>query len=70
MMHAADRINARVLCANLFLLFWLSIVPFVIRWIDEAGLKPLPTAVQPSGTGAKTENIGRTPAWICGTGAV
>src|SRR5262249_1957199 len=29
---------------NLLLLFWLSLVPFVIRWIDEAGLVALPVA--------------------------
>jgi uncharacterized membrane protein len=28
----------------LLLLFWLSLVPFVIRWIDESGFQPLPTA--------------------------
>jgi uncharacterized membrane protein len=33
-----------VLWANLFLLFWLSLVPFVIRWIGEAGISPLPIA--------------------------
>src|SRR2546423_11142790 len=38
MMHATEKVNGRVLWANLFLLFWLSLVPFVIRWIDEAGL--------------------------------
>ncbi len=44
MMHAAERVDGRVLWANLFLLFWLSLVPFVIRWMDEAGLTALPTA--------------------------
>jgi uncharacterized membrane protein len=44
MMHAAGHIDGRVLWANLFLLFWLSLVPFVIRWIDEAGLVTLPVA--------------------------
>lgn len=44
MLHATRRINGLVLWANLFLLFWLSLVPFVIRWIGEAGLSPLPTA--------------------------
>lgn len=28
--------------ANLFLLFWLSLVPFVIRWLDESGFPPWP----------------------------
>lgn len=29
-------VDGRVLWANLFLLFWLSLVPFVIRWLDES----------------------------------
>jgi uncharacterized membrane protein len=44
MLHATDRIDGRVLWANLSLLFWLSLVPFVIRWLDEAGLTAWPTA--------------------------
>jgi uncharacterized membrane protein len=44
MMHATVHIDGRVLWANLALLFWLSLVPFMIRWIDEAGFAPLPTA--------------------------
>ena len=44
MLHATDRIDGKVLWANLFLLFWLSLVPFVIRWMDEAGFTSLPTA--------------------------
>jgi uncharacterized membrane protein len=44
MLHATERVNGKVLWANLFLLFWLSLVPFVIRWMDEAGVTALPTA--------------------------
>jgi uncharacterized membrane protein len=44
MLHATDRIDGRVLWANLNLLFWLSLVPFVIRWMDEAGYTAWPTA--------------------------
>src|SRR6516165_1519603 len=44
MVHAAGHIDGRVLWANLLLLFWLSLVPFMIRWIDEAGLVTLPVA--------------------------
>ena len=44
MLHATRRINGTVLWANLFLLFWLSLVPFVIRWIGEAGFSSLPIA--------------------------
>ncbi len=44
MLHATAQVDGKVLWANLFLLFWLSLVPFVIRWIDEDGFKALPTA--------------------------
>jgi uncharacterized membrane protein len=44
MLHVTERINGKVLWANLALLFWLSLVPFVIRWMDEAGFAALPTA--------------------------
>ena len=44
MLHASTHVDGRVLWANLLLLFWLSLVPFVIRWIDEAGLVTLPVA--------------------------
>jgi uncharacterized membrane protein len=44
MLHATDHIDGRVLWANLALLFWLSLVPFVIRWMDEAGFTAWPTA--------------------------
>jgi uncharacterized membrane protein len=44
MLHVTKRVDGKVLWANLGLLFWLSLVPFVIRWIDESGFTPLPTA--------------------------
>ena len=44
MLHATERVNGAVLLANLFLLFWLSLVPFVIRWMDDTHFAPLPTA--------------------------
>jgi len=44
MPHVTEKVNGRVLWANLALLFWLSLVPFVIRWIDEAGFVPAPVA--------------------------
>ncbi len=42
--QAAERIDGRVLWSNLFLLFWLSLVPFVIRWLDAARFAPGPMA--------------------------
>lgn len=44
MMHLAKQVDGRVLLANLSLLFWLSLVPFVIRWIGEAHISPMPVA--------------------------
>jgi uncharacterized membrane protein len=45
LLHAATRINGAVLWANLHLLFWLSLVPFVTAWMGENHFAPLPTAV-------------------------
>src|SRR5947209_9070617 len=45
MLHTADRINGKILWANLHLLFWLSLVPFVTGWMGENHFAPLPTAV-------------------------
>jgi uncharacterized membrane protein len=42
--HAATRISGGVLWANLHLLFWLSLVPFVTGWMAEHGAAALPTA--------------------------
>jgi len=44
MLQATERVNGKILWANLALLFWLSLVPFVIRWIDEQGFAVFPTA--------------------------
>ena len=44
MLHVTERVDGRVLWANLGLLFWLTLVPFVIRWIDEAGFTAAPVA--------------------------
>jgi len=45
MLQAADRIDGRILWANLHLLFWLSLTPFVTGWMGENHLAPLPTAL-------------------------
>jgi TMEM175 potassium channel family protein len=44
MLHVTDRINGKVLWANLILLFWLSLIPFVIRWMDQTHFAAVPTA--------------------------
>src|ERR1700761_8921701 len=35
MIYAVDKINGAVLWANLNLLFWLSLIPFVTQWMGE-----------------------------------
>jgi uncharacterized membrane protein len=35
MLYAVERINGAVLWANLNLLFWLSLIPFVTAWMGE-----------------------------------
>jgi uncharacterized membrane protein len=44
MLHVTERINGTVLWVNLFLLFWISLIPFVIRWMDETHFAAAPTA--------------------------
>jgi len=39
MLHVTERINGMVLWANLLLLFWLSLVLFIIRWMDQNALR-------------------------------
>jgi uncharacterized membrane protein len=45
MLQATERINGTILWANLHLLFWLSLVPFVTGWMGENHFAPLPTAM-------------------------
>jgi uncharacterized membrane protein len=44
MFHAVHRISGGALWANLHLLFWLSLVPFVTGWMDENHFAPLTVA--------------------------
>src|SRR4051812_34437919 len=37
-------VDGRVLWANLFLLFWLSLFPFTTAWMGEAGATTIPVA--------------------------
>ena len=45
MLHATERVDGAVLWANLHLLFWLSLVPFVTGWMGENHFAPVPTAL-------------------------
>jgi uncharacterized membrane protein len=45
MLHATQRVTGAVLWANLHLLFWLSLVPFVTGWMGENHFTAVPTAL-------------------------
>jgi len=45
MIHAAHKINGTVLWANTHLLFWLSLIPFVTRWMGENNFTTVPVAL-------------------------
>ena len=45
LLHAAQLVNGRVLWANLHLLFWLSLIPFVTAWMGENHFASAPVAL-------------------------
>ena len=45
MLHLTRRVTGGILWANLHLLFWLSLVPFVTAWMGENHNAPQPTAL-------------------------
>ena len=45
MLQAVTQVDGAILWANLHLLFWLSLVPFVTGWMGENHFAAAPTAV-------------------------
>lgn len=45
LLHAAQHVNGRVLWANLHLLFWLSLIPFVTAWMGVNHFAQWPVAL-------------------------
>ena len=45
MLHATHRVSGSILWANLHLLFWLSLVPFVTGWMGENHFAAVPSAL-------------------------
>jgi TMEM175 potassium channel family protein len=45
LLQATERINGRILWANLHLLFWLSLTPFAMAWMGEYPDAALPNAI-------------------------
>jgi uncharacterized membrane protein len=44
MFQATECVDGRVLWMNLLLLFWISLLPFTIRWMDDTRFASTPTA--------------------------
>ena len=45
LLHATHQVNGAIMWANLHLLFWLSLIPFVTGWMGENHFAALPTAL-------------------------
>jgi uncharacterized membrane protein len=45
LLHSVQRINGGILWANLHLLFWLSLFPFITGWMGQNYSAPVPTAL-------------------------
>lgn len=45
MFTTVERVNGAILWANLHLLFWLSLFPFMTGWMGESGFVSLPVAL-------------------------
>jgi uncharacterized membrane protein len=45
MLHAVHEVTGAILWANLHLLFWLSLVPFVTGWMGSNHFAPVPCAL-------------------------
>lgn len=45
MLRATERVNGRILWANLHLLFWLSLFPFVTAWAGEHRFAQVPSVL-------------------------
>ncbi len=45
MLHTVKKVSGGILWANLHLLFWLSLIPFVTGWMAENHFAPIPVAL-------------------------
>jgi len=44
LLHNVERVNGKILWANLHLLFWLSLIPFATSWVGENHTNAAPVA--------------------------
>ena len=43
LLHTLVRVDGKILWLNLHLLFWMSVIPFMTRWLGETYPAPVPT---------------------------
>jgi uncharacterized membrane protein len=43
-LHAVEKVNGKILWANMHLLFWMSLIPFATNWLGETGFASRPVA--------------------------
>lgn len=44
LLHITEKVNGKILWANLHLLFWLSLIPFATSWVGEHHINSVPVA--------------------------
>src|SRR2546421_10145691 len=49
LLHAVEHVSGGVLWANMHLLFWISLMPFVTGWMSENHFAPVPVALYGGG---------------------
>lgn len=45
LLHTVKKVNSKIIWANMHLLFWLSLIPFATRWIEENHFDKISVAV-------------------------
>jgi uncharacterized membrane protein len=45
LLHTVRHVSGGILWANLHLLFWLSLIPFVTNWVGETNFAPIPVSL-------------------------
>lgn len=45
MLHIVEKVNGDILWRNMILLFFLSLIPFTTKWMDETSFKPIPVVI-------------------------
>ena len=45
LLHAVSHVNSKIIWANIHLLFWLSLIPFVTRWANDSEFDKIAVAI-------------------------